>query len=265
MRLRNLAFIVVITLFGLGVSGNIRAEDTAPAQAANPEIEQRALEILKEMSDYLAAAKTMTYSVKTMVEAPVRGQLVHFWTSSEVTLRRPNGLRLSTKSDYKPTDSYYNGKTLTVYAPKDNMYASIEAPATLDELFPFAEEKTGIHTTYSDLLTSNPFAALTDDITSAFSAGQSNIGGVPCDHLAFKGKDTQWEIWVATGKKPLPVLMTITYMKVPDKPRFIVHFANWKLNAPVAKGTFAFNKPAGATKIAFKPLKPAAEKGGAQK
>lgn len=252
MRLRKLAFFSILTCLCVMFYGNVLAEDKTAAPSATPEIEQRALDVLKKMCDYLASAKTMTYTAKSMVEAPVKGQLVHFWTSSNVTLKRPNALKISTKSDGKPTDVYFDGKNLTVFDPRDNMYAAIPTPATLDELFPFAEEKAGIHTTYSDLLTSDPFTALTDGLTGAFSAGQSNIGGVLSDHLAFKNRNTEWEIWISTGKNPLPVLMTITYLTVPDEPRFIVHFSNWKFNPQIPKNAFVFSKPAGATKIAFR-------------
>jgi hypothetical protein len=265
MLVRKILSFILLAGFLLAFGTVVSGAEEASQPPVNPAIEQRALDLLADMSDYLAEAKTMTFTAKAMMEAQVNGQLLHFWSRSEVTLKRPNGLKILTQSDSKPLNIFFDGKTLSVLAPKDNMYAAIAAPATLDELIPFAVEKAGIMTNYYDILTSDPFAHLTDDLSSAFSAGQSTISGTLCDHLAFKGEDIEWEIWIATGDKPLPLMMTLTYLKVPDQPRFILHYSNWKLNALVAKGTFAFMKPAGAVKIEFQPKIAAALDAGGDK
>ena len=232
------------------------------AKADNPDIEQKALDLLDDMSSYLALAKTMTFSVKTMVDASVKGQLLNFFTNSHVTVKQPNKLKVLTKSDSKPNEFYFNGKTMITYSPRDKLYAVMDAPATLDELFPFAMEKAGVHTTFSDILTSDPYSYLTADLISAFWAGQSHIEGILCDHIALKEKGLEYQIWIAAGDKPLPIMMTMTYTDLPEKPRFILHYSNWKLDVPVAKDAFLFKKPAGAGKIAYQPVKAADIDGG---
>lgn len=265
MSLRKVFSSILLAGFLLASGFVVSGAEEASQTPVNPDIEQRALDLLADMSDYLASAKTMTFRVKAMVETQANGQLLHFWSRSEVTLKRPNGLKILTQSDSKPLNIFFDGKNLSVYAPKNNMYAAIAAPATIDELIPFAVEKAGIMTNYYDILTSDPFAYLTDDLTRAFSAGQSTVDGTLCDHLAFKGEDVSWEIWIATGDKPLPLMMAITYLKVPDQPRFLLHLSNWKLNVPVAKGTFAFVKPAGAVQIEFQSKTAAALDAGGDK
>ncbi len=244
----------------------VNAAEIAAEKVANPAIEQKALDLLENMSAYLADAKTMTFTASTMVETSVKGQLLNFFSHTKVTLKRPNGLKAITKSDSKPNEFYFDGKNMTSYSPKDKMYAVTATPATLDELFPFAMEKAGIHTAFSDILTSDPYAYITADLTSAFTAGQSTIGGVLCDHLALKGDGIEWQIWIAVGNKPLPVLMTMTYTTLPDKPRFILQYSDWKLNVPITKGAFAFKVPTGVMKISYQTAKAAvADDGGAKK
>jgi hypothetical protein len=217
------------------------------------------------MSSYLALAKTMTFSVKTMVDASVKGQLLNFFTNSHVTVKQPNKLKVITKSDSKPNEFYFDGKTMITYSPKDKLYAVIDAPATLDELFPFAMEKAGVHTTFSDILTSDPYAYLTAGLISAFWAGQSHIDGILCDHIALKEKGMEYQIWIAGGDKPLPIIMTIIYTDLPEKPRFILHYANWKVDVPVAQDAFIFKTPAVANKIDYQPIKAVDIEGGNKK
>jgi len=255
-----LKMLVTLSITGLfyayGAVAAMTGETTT--STASTTIEQGALDLLAGMSDYLARANSMILTARLLVEAPINGQQLHFWSKSEVTLRRPDSLRILTQSDSRPNNVYYDGKTLSVFAPMDNMYAEIAAPATLDELFPFAVENAGIHTTYTDLLTSDPFASLTEGLTSAFQAGQSTIDGTLCNHLAFRGEAINWEIWIATGEKPLPLMMIIRYVDLPDQPRFILHYSNWQLNASVEKDAFVFVKPADAVKISFQPEQVAA-------
>jgi hypothetical protein len=253
MSLRTKITTALLAGLCLVSSGMVLAAESAPDTPANPAIEQKALDLLENMSDYLAAAKTMTFTANAMVTAPVRGQLLNFFSNSNVTVKRPNGLKVETRSDSRPTNFYFDGKTMSILSPREKMFASIAAPATLDELFPFAVEKAGINTNFSDILTSDPYAYMTYGLTSAFSAGQSTVRGVLCDHLAFRGDGIEWQIWISTGKKPLPLMMTITYTDLADKPSLLLRYSDWKLNVPVAKDAFVFKKPAGATQIKFMP------------
>jgi hypothetical protein len=41
-------------------------------------------------------------------------------------------------------------------------------------------------------------------VTDAKYLGTGIIGGVECDHLAFRDADVDWQIWIATGDRPYP-------------------------------------------------------------
>ena len=45
------------------------------------------------------------------------------------------------------------------------------------------------------------------DVTDVKDLGSGVIGGVECDHLAFRAKDTDWQIWIAQGEEPIPAAM----------------------------------------------------------
>ena len=70
--------------------------------------------------------------------------------------------------------------------------------------------------------------------------GSGVIGGVECDHLAFRGEDVDWQIWIAQGEQPYPCRYTITTTNVTGWPEYTVDVRNWKTGAEEAADDFAF-------------------------
>src|SRR5947207_2456789 len=72
----------------------------AASPSASPALEPKAIEILKASSSRLAAAKTMSFTAVVSYEGPSRlGPPLVYTTRSEVTMQRPNKLRVITPSD----------------------------------------------------------------------------------------------------------------------------------------------------------------------
>ena len=84
----------------------------APAKAAvKPVLEAKAIDILKASSARLAAAKSMSFTAVVSYESQSRfGPALVFTTKSDVTLQRPDKLRVITFGDGPPSEFYYNGK-----------------------------------------------------------------------------------------------------------------------------------------------------------
>src|ERR1039457_6603361 len=82
---------------------------------APPALEQKALDILKASSDRLAAAHTLAFTALESYESPSRqGHPLVFVNKSEVTLQRPDKLRIITPGDGLASEFYYNA---SVYQP----------------------------------------------------------------------------------------------------------------------------------------------------
>ena len=75
--------------------------------------------------------------------------------------------------------------------------------------------------------------------------GKSMVGGVRCDHLAFRNPVVDWQIWIADGDKPLPHKYVLTTKDDPAQPEYIVLMSNWN------DALFNFSAPKGAKKIDF--------------
>ena len=88
------------------VKAKSAAGKTADAKAPPP-LEPKALEILKAMSDRLAAAHTLSFTAVATYESPTRiGPALAYTTISGVTLQRPDKLRVITPGD-GPASEFY--------------------------------------------------------------------------------------------------------------------------------------------------------------
>ena len=114
----------VLTASVAFASPAIAQEKPAPASAPAEIKDERALKLLKAMSDKLASAKSLSFSVRGLVPtvAPT-GQYINLFASSRVVMQRPDKLFVEARGDMFPSDIYYNGKTITVIGPGKKFYA----------------------------------------------------------------------------------------------------------------------------------------------
>lgn len=101
----------------------------------------------------------------------------------------------------------------------------------------------------ADLLVANSYEVLTSDVISSAHIGRGVIDGVECEHLAFRGKDTDWQIWIQVGDHPLPRKYVITSKAVAAAPEYTVVIREWKTDAQPSARDFVFTPPAGAQKL----------------
>ncbi|MDM0084930.1 DUF2092 domain-containing protein [Variovorax sp. J31P179] len=245
----------------LGADRAAFAQDVArpsATAAAAPVKDDRALALLKRMSDTLAGARTLSFKVRGIVPTPApNGQYVSLIASSRVVMQRPDKLFVEARGDLFPSDSYYDGKTVTVIGADRRFYSQREANGgAIETLMQAVQPGSDATAPFFDLLVADPYAFLTKDFTSAFWVGQSTVGGVLTEHLAFTAPGLDWEIWIGSADK-LPRLMVVSYRTGERQPTFTVELSDWKLNAPVPPRTFSAAIPPGATKLEFKQMGPA--------
>jgi hypothetical protein len=230
--------------------GQAASEPAAAGQAAGPEGESQknARALLKAMSDYLAAQKTISMSYDSIFEVVSDDhQKFQIATSGTVDLVRPNKIRTTRHSGFSDTEMVFDGTMLSFLGKGQNAYIQTEAPGTIDDLIDALRDKFHRQLPGADLLTQNVYEALMTDVTDVKDMGSGVIGGKECDHLAFRSKDTDWQIWIAQGDKPYPCRYVITSTGVDQAPQFAMEIREW--NAGGAEGNFAFTPPAGATQM----------------
>lgn len=257
---RRLGYALLATSALLGVHRVLLAQEK-PAPLAAPVKEfkdERALKLLKSMSDTLSGAKTLSFKIRGIVPTPApTGQYVSLFASSRVVMQRPDRLFVEARGDLFPSDIFYIGKTVTVIGVDKKFYAQRDAAGgAIEALMQNVHPASEATAPFLDLLVPDPYALLTKDLSSALWVGQSTVGGVKTDHLAFTGEGVDWEIWTGATDK-LPRLMVVSYRTGERQPTFTVEFSDWKLGAPVSAQTFNATIPKGAEKLEFKQFGPA--------
>ena len=96
-------------------------------------LEPKAMDLLKATSERLAAAKSMTFTATVGYEFPSKfGPPLVYTMRYDVTMERPDKLRILMPGDGPASEFYYDGKTMMAYAPAENLVAVADAPPTID-------------------------------------------------------------------------------------------------------------------------------------
>jgi hypothetical protein len=230
-------------MVGLAVSSPAKADDTD------------AKTMIKAMSDYLAAQTTVSFGYDTNLEVVTKDHQKLLLASSGTTdLSRPDKIRASRRGGFANVELLFDGKTLTLLGKDANLYTQAEIPGTLDHLVDELRDKYHRPVPGADLLLSNVYEELMRDVVDVKDLGSGVIGGAECDHLAFRTKELDWQIWIAQGERPYPCRYVITSNTVDQGPQYSIQISDWKTGSEVAADDFAFKVPAGAKQIDLKEL-----------
>ena len=222
------------------------------APAVQMGLEPRAIEILKAASARLAAAKAMAFTAVVSYESPSRlGPPLVYSTKAEVTLQRPDKLKVITVGDGPPSEFYYDGKVMMAFAPSENLVAVADAPPTIDAALQAAYDNAAIYFPFTDVIVADPYKDIADGLKVAFYIGQSNIvGGTTTDMVAYVTGDVFVQIWIGTQDK-LPRRVYAVYLADRARLRHVLELSNWQLDAAVPADAFVSTKAASAQRMAF--------------
>ena len=221
--------------------------------AARATVDPQADRVLRGMSQYLQGLRAFRVSADSALEVVLEnGQKLQFVAASQVVVRRPDRLRSERRGAQADAVLYYDGDSVTLFGRRQNVWATTEAPRALDEMIEFARDDLDIEAPAADLLASDVYATLMEDVRSGMYVGQEEVGGVSAHHLAFRNRGgTDWQIWVQDGATPLPVRYVVVSTDVQSDPQFEVALHDWDTRATVSDADFAFEAPPGARQIEF--------------
>jgi hypothetical protein len=230
-----------------GTQGSGR--DAAATRAASTE---QAKAALREMSQALASAKTVRFTVRNLVPMQVSGgDWITLVGTGHVMREGNDRLFVETGGDLYPFRYYFDGKSVTAFAPGPNVYARKDSPGTIDETLQRAARNGEAAFVFADLVSADPYAAMTKGLKSAVIVGVSTIDGVETRHVAVHGAKLDWEIWIGTEDR-LPRMVTLTDVSNPRKPTHTVQLSDWALDQPLPADAFAFRAPDGSREIPFR-------------
>jgi len=234
-----------LTLTGLALAATMAFAGIPQASAAGDDAGQ----ILKAMSDYLAAQKTIAATVDTSIEVITPDlEKIQFDNSGAVLLERPNHIHARRTGGYADIELFFDGQTVSIYGKNINGYVQLDAPGSIEQLIDTLRSR-GAAIPGADLLRPDVYDGMMKRAISARHIGQGVVDGIECEHIAFRAQDVDWQLWVQTGDKPIPRKYVITSKAVGGAPQYTLLIKDWKTDAPADPAMFAFKAPAGAQKI----------------
>jgi hypothetical protein len=245
---------------GLGEGRPIVSNATPDGRALNRRVEldritdsAEAKKMLKAMSDFLAAQKTLSVGFDTVFEIVTpTDQKLGLASSGTATLSRPDKIRVARSGGFADFEILYDGKTLTFLGKNANLFTQVAAPGTVDQLIDVLQDKYNRPLPGADLLMSNSYAELMQDVYDSKDLGSGVINGVECDALAFRKADVDWQIWIAQGERPYPCRFVVTSKLANGDPQYTIQFRDWKFGNDVAADDFAFKNASNAKQVALK-------------
>jgi hypothetical protein len=221
----------------------------APAMSAEG-IDPDADRILKSMSSYLATTKAFSMNAEVALEVVMRnGQKLQLMSSETLLVQRPAAFRIHVKGMVADAEFVFDGKTLTLYGRKPNVYVQRAVSGTIDDAIRAFESETGLSASGADLLFADPYAVLSEGVLSGVYLGTAYVDGIECHHLAFREDQFDWQLWIQTGDRPLPMRYVITSTWQTAAPQLEVSLRDWNTSPKIMDKQFSFSAPEGARKL----------------
>jgi hypothetical protein len=231
------------------------ARAAAPAEQRDPE----AIAALERMGGYLRSVMTFGINADiTSEEVLETGQTIQYTGAIDLVAQRPGHLRANFDSTRKRRQYFYDGHTLTIWAPRQGFYATVAAPPSIKEMLQVANDRLNVVIPFADLFEFGVNPELTSRLTSATVIGVEAVEDQTCTHYAFRQPNVDWEIWIRTGEQPLVCMYRITDLRDPARPDYVARLT-WDLNPTITPETFTFVAPPGAESIPVARLRAAAQ------
>ncbi|MFL5580308.1 MAG: DUF2092 domain-containing protein [Gemmatimonadaceae bacterium] len=221
---------------------------------STPAIEPKAVEALRRMGAYLRTLPRYGVHAETVRdEVATDGQTIQLAGTVQYLVRTPDRFRVDLRTDRKRRQILYDGRSLTVYAPRRHFYATVPAPSTIVATLDTARRRHGIELPLADLFLWGTSRDGLKDVTAARYVGPAYVRGVDTDQYAFRQDGVDWQIWIERGKRPVPRKLVIVTTSLPSRPQFTATMA-WDLSPAVGDDAFTFVPPRDASRIVLATL-----------
>jgi hypothetical protein len=212
--------------------------------------------VLERGCAVLADAKTLTYHAEITFDEVLPSLVkIQYAGAMEVAVERPNRLAVKFDSDLGGKRLWYDGKTLTVYDLPHKVYGAVHTVDTIDGMLDQVAEQKSLTVPLAGFDYNDPCGHLRGQVLFSRYVGVNDAAGIESDHLAFFGRDAEFQLWLTHEGKPLPRKIVITYRNRPGQPQWEAVLSNWRINLPLPVSTFEPKIPAGTIKADFIELK----------
>ena len=222
---------------------------TAPPVAATPD----PFAILRAMADYTTSRPRLTLTAANVFDqVTAYGSKIQLADRHTLFIQRPDRLLVQTHSDADDRVTFYDGRSLTLYDARRNIFSRLAAPPTLETALDTLARRYGVSLPLAELVTT-PYDSLAAPLLTGQYLGLAMVGPYTCHHLAFTQDSLDWEIWIDASSNPIPRQYSLTYKLLPQAPRFLSTIQTWN-DSPIAAGNLQLSLPANAQPVDMVPV-----------
>jgi hypothetical protein len=227
------------------------AASLTPPIAMAQEIDPRADEVLRAMSDYLAGLQTFSVTADASTEILMRnGAKMQLTATGDLVIDRALGFRVVRSGPAGQTTITFDGTRVGIANEALGAHLIIPAEGSIDAAIDEVRSVLGAEVTGgADLLYADPYEGLMLEVESGTYMGEVTVGGVHAHHLLYRAADIDWQLWVRSEGDPIPVKYVITSKWVTAAPSFSVQFNDFTPGVTTAPGDFVFTPPEGSEEI----------------
>jgi len=217
--------------------------------------DESASKILKAMSDYVGSQKIISAAFDSDIEVLTPElQKIQFDSSGRFLLNRPDKMIVSRTGGYTDVELVFDGKQLSLAGKNANVFMQTDFSGTIDQVVDHLYNKFDAMLPGMDLLTTNSDKELMTDMVDVRHIGRGVVDGVECEHLAARGIDTDWQIWIEAGAQPVPRKYVLTSKTMVGAPQYTLRIRDWKTDVKVADDAFTFKPQKDASKVGFESM-----------
>jgi hypothetical protein len=203
-----------------------------------------------EMSEYLAGQQTFSFDYDASLDIITdEGQTLTIASSGSIAMERPDRISATREGGFASVAFSFDGTSLTVINRDENVYARADVPGSVEHLIDELRDTYRRPLPAADLLLPDVSGALEPLFTDVKDLGSGVIGGVECDHLAFRTEDADLQLWIAQGGVPYPCRYAIVGADTEGSPQYVLDVHGWKTGAD-ATVVAAMEIPADAREVA---------------
>ena len=249
---RPMGALATLTIAALFCAGPVRAADPTTAAAEAPQ-DPAARALLLNMANFIAGAPGLRVTMRSGYDAiQADGQRIEFGERRKILLQRPDKLRVEVeRSDGERGGVVFDGRWITAFNARENIYARVEKAGSLDQALVFMVRDLRATLPLARMFTTGFAQHMDQSATSVVLVEECTLFDVPTDHLAVRSADVDMQLWIAQGPQPLPRRVVITYKNAPGQPQFRAEFYDWNVAPQADAAAFTFAPPAGAEQVMY--------------
>lgn len=219
--------------------------------ATAEEIDARADEILRSMSDYMGSLGSFSVTADASTDILTRdGAKVQMTATGELTLDREQGFRVVRRGPAGESTIVFDGSRVAIANGALGKHVFIPAEGGIDAAIDEVRSVLGTEVTGgADLLYASPYEGLMYDVERGSYMGEVTVGGVKAHHLLYRAADIDWQLWVRSEGDPIPVKYVITSKWLTGAPAFSVQLWDFKPGVATDAATFGFTVPEGSVEV----------------